>query len=1084
MQSNKCFLLLIGLIYSINLFGQSNNFEKLFEILPPSPNAASIAKFGGIEPSLATGAASFQIPLYEFQSTALKLPISISYYSTGFKVDEISSRVGTGWNLNAGGAITRTVFGLPDEETQYLSPPANLNTPFTTEQKQYLDLLVPSSVGYSSNDAQADLFNFNFCGYTGQFILDQNRNPILLNHSALKIERYDVNGSGFKITTPDGTQYFFGGYNATESSKSFISGAGCSGATKFDANFKATAWYLYQVLHPNNDVLTFSYEPLEYSYPVGRSEHVYKIFPPENVQYITTNCQPGRQLNMPLAPPDTYCINNITVKSVILKEISSSLGNKVTLEYMNRMDCNDKLLYKLSVFAPGTVNAYRIFDLTYLNSSNGARPFLIGTSEKSSLGNILNKYSFSYNDVNSVPATLSYSQDHWGYYNGKQNSTLIPLPKTFNFQQNLPSATANREPDPNYCKKGMLSAITYPTGGIDSIFYEGNQVYKSNAILPNPIYVSATQSNTSLTISESSSIAIPITYDQTVTIYSSCAVYDQNSGINPSGDTWFEIINQTTNTTIFSFNNQIGQSSQQQILLTAGNTYKIKMHAGGQNITGTAYLNYLPNQGSTQFMNINSGGVRVSKVVTKDGNGNDILKRYLYSKLSTPGISSGVSGVEPFYEEFIKLYGTCDGGSLPLDTPPLCYGLISIDCYSSSSNSWASIYTSGSSPTIYSNVVESYGQDFQNGGIEHEYTTAPDRLGYIHLGQQIRGIPLTNYAYKNGLEIYRGHFKKTGSNYVPTKKIFTHYKEDSRIDEEYKNYVANRKYIVDCASNLQEHTTITAAAYDCSSYSRFRKWLYIDSIKTRTYDINGLNYTEELEVSEYSNPGFPLLTRSSKSSSDGTLLTVSYKYPFDFSTINTYAQMISKYMVAPIIEEAKFKNSSFVESTTTNFKNWINNVFAPDSIVTKTGSYPSTTRIKYWDYDPNGNVLSLSKKDGPKNCFIWGYGGKFPIAQVINMDYSVVKSILGETAITNFRNNVNPTDAQVALFIAPLRAYINQGNVASIKSFTYNLMTNVTSQTDAKGQTTYYEYDEFQRMKNVKDQNGNILKNNIYHYKP
>jgi len=55
---------------------------------------------------------------------------------------------------------------------------------------------------------------------------------------------------------------------------------------------------------------------------------------------------------------------------------------------------------------------------------------------------------------------------------------------------------------------------------------------------------------------------------------------------------------------------------------------------------------------------------------------------------------------------------------------------------------------------------------------------------------------------------------------------------------------------------------------------------------------------------------------------------------------------------------------------------------------------------------------------------------------------------------------------------------------ASMSTYTYTPMVGTTSQTDAKGQTTYYEYDEFQRLKNVKDQNGNIIKKNIYHYKP
>jgi YD repeat-containing protein len=40
----------------------------------------------------------------------------------------------------------------------------------------------------------------------------------------------------------------------------------------------------------------------------------------------------------------------------------------------------------------------------------------------------------------------------------------------------------------------------------------------------------------------------------------------------------------------------------------------------------------------------------------------------------------------------------------------------------------------------------------------------------------------------------------------------------------------------------------------------------------------------------------------------------------------------------------------------------------------------------------------------------------------------------------------------------------------------------MTSATDAKGMTTYYEYDGYQRLMNIKDQQGNIIKQIDYHY--
>ena len=96
----------------------NSDYTRLNEVLPPSPNAASLGKFGGVNFGLSSGAMSHTIPLANLNSTNLNIPISISYNTHGFKVDEIATRVGTSWTLNAGGVITRVVRGDVDEQSR------------------------------------------------------------------------------------------------------------------------------------------------------------------------------------------------------------------------------------------------------------------------------------------------------------------------------------------------------------------------------------------------------------------------------------------------------------------------------------------------------------------------------------------------------------------------------------------------------------------------------------------------------------------------------------------------------------------------------------------------------------------------------------------------------------------------------------------------------------------------------------------------------------------------------------------------------------------------------------------------------
>jgi hypothetical protein len=53
---------------------------------------------------------------------------------------------------------------------------------------------------------------------------------------------------------------------------------------------------------------------------------------------------------------------------------------------------------------------------------------------------------------------------------------------------------------------------------------------------------------------------------------------------------------------------------------------------------------------------------------------------------------------------------------------------------------------------------------------------------------------------------------------------------------------------------------------------------------------------------------------------------------------------------------------------------------------------------------------------------------------------------------------------------------------AEMTSYTYSPLTGVTSINDTRAGISFFEYDGFQRLVNVKDQYGNIVKHTDYHY--
>ena len=163
----KQLLLSLGILFSvISVFGQSgeSNPLDLPNIVPPSPTAYELGKYGQIPVGMFTGTANVSIPLYNYRTTNFSVPISLSYNSNGIKVDQMSSNVGLGWSLNAGGVITRIIRGFPDEERTHLYPEDDIHDVQGNSSPAALDFFY--AAGNEEVDTETDLFMYNFMGYS------------------------------------------------------------------------------------------------------------------------------------------------------------------------------------------------------------------------------------------------------------------------------------------------------------------------------------------------------------------------------------------------------------------------------------------------------------------------------------------------------------------------------------------------------------------------------------------------------------------------------------------------------------------------------------------------------------------------------------------------------------------------------------------------------------------------------------------------------------------------------------------------------------------------------------------------------
>jgi hypothetical protein len=219
----SCLLLCFG--YLAQLHAQDptvNGGAVINDIVPPSPNPSSLGVYGDYAVDLYTGLPSINIPLLDVSFQDLHVPINVSYHASGVKVDDVASWVGLGWALKAGGVITRTIRGGPDDDANGFwananSYPSPTNGIQTNTQSGYnlANLLYTKHI-----DTQPDDYYYNFGENSGRFLIDPDHtcHPVPFNNMKFEYGTFDGISGVFKVTDGTGTMFYFEDVESTDAS--------------------------------------------------------------------------------------------------------------------------------------------------------------------------------------------------------------------------------------------------------------------------------------------------------------------------------------------------------------------------------------------------------------------------------------------------------------------------------------------------------------------------------------------------------------------------------------------------------------------------------------------------------------------------------------------------------------------------------------------------------------------------------------------------------------------------------------------------------------------------------------------------
>ena len=428
--------------------------------------------------------------------------------------------------------------------------------------------------------------------------------------------------NGFEITTEDGTKYTFDVVEVTTDKTAPIGGI-------FPGHINEThnsTWQLSKIEAPGGDVVTLNYTPYTVTHTMGVYTEKF-----DNVQTTT----------FPACVPSQY--DQTIQHQITVQRLTSITTAAHTITFVTDPTLRTDALSPTGVAQEPRLDSIRVATpsgtvirkFKFVHDYSTGRLTLKQLFEQDATTGKLPPYAFTY-DAQTLPARTSFSVDHWGFYNGAGNSTNIPADIS-------PAGQAftggDKTANPTFARAGILTKITYPTGGSSQFVYEGNTFgavggSASAPVVPGPVQTASAGADFS---------------HRTTT---------QNFTIAGAGLIQLAIINQIITSCVTGVGCPLVQILQGSTVVagpwTASGTPTVALVAGTYTASATVGIDF--SMTALALINVTwrdmtisyvalGGGMRVSEVQTADGMGNTTYTKYNYALQQTPTVVSLVNTI-------------------------------------------------------------------------------------------------------------------------------------------------------------------------------------------------------------------------------------------------------------------------------------------------------------------------------------------------------------------------------------------------------------------------------------------------------
>jgi hypothetical protein len=434
---------------------------------PASPNVSQFQKYGDIPVNYSSGIPSISIPVWNIEMNNFNWPITLNYHSIGVQVAEVAGNVGLGWTINATGIVSAKVIGGNDL----------VNPNYGNISKRYLQ-----TGGYSSAFGGCVLYNQTDHELAG-ILADPSSNSLpdlfYVNSPVLNNKFFMRGDSGFSMPRSNLKIKFNYLQNSIQQSNFFIvdeygnqytfnkyggNGIVSSCTNSFDLIMPSYSFHLSKIITYYGEEINFYYTSEGYSYPMPEKEVKY--------EKMSTSCPDCIGYNL----LDVDCQNLYSADEQRLDSITTTTGQTIHFTYSARSDVvgTTKLdrikIYSSNVFGRRLIAEKQLVN-DYFGSGSQPTGLRLRLKELKSISGSdqTDIHKFTY-DPTALPDRLSFATDYFNYYNGQNSNTTFLMP------------SANRTTNGTYAKAGILTKIEYPTGGATEFEYEYNIKIGGNRI--------------------------------------------------------------------------------------------------------------------------------------------------------------------------------------------------------------------------------------------------------------------------------------------------------------------------------------------------------------------------------------------------------------------------------------------------------------------------------------------------------------------------------------------------------------------------------------------------------------------------